>query len=96
MRKRNSKTVNPSAAGEQLLKVAGVARYLNVSKSQIYQMVKSGTLPSHRIGNGRGVIRFRPADIEAYTESSLVANVQPLRQLRPRLKHIHLGERSPD
>ena len=76
----------------RLLTVADVAEWLSISCSLVYQLVESGKLPVHRIGNGRGAIRFQAADIEAYLNDcrSQHIPVQPKRKLRPQLKHIKL------
>jgi excisionase family DNA binding protein len=75
---------------KRLLTVAEVAQWLSVSSSLVYQLVESGKLPIYRIGNGRGAIRFRPEDIEAYLDGCRIENCQPQskRKLRPQLKHI--------
>jgi excisionase family DNA binding protein len=57
---------------DQLLTVSDVAEVLNVSESLLYQMLDAGKLPHLRIGNGRGVIRFDPADIVAYLKTRRV------------------------
>ena len=75
----------------KLLTVKDVAERLSVSTSLVYQLVESGKLPVHRIGNGRGAIRFSPQDIETYLEECRVEKQAPAtRQRRPRLKHIQL------
>ena len=51
-----------------LLTVKDVAQRLNVSQSCIYQLVETGKLPHHRIGIGRGAIRFSEEDIAKYLE----------------------------
>lgn len=80
---------NPSDTN--LLTVKAVAERLSVSTSLVYQLVESGKLPVHRIGNGRGAIRFSPQDIETYLEECRVEKQAPAtRQRRPRLKHIQL------
>ena len=50
----------------ELLTVKEVARRLRVSASLVYQLVDSGKLGCHRIGNGRGAIRIRPDDVDTY------------------------------
>ncbi len=47
----------------ELMTVKEVARRLRVSASLVYQLVDSGKLACHRIGNGRGAIRIRPDDV---------------------------------
>lgn len=83
---------NESPDSQGLLTVADVARWLTVSASLVYQLVDAGKLPVHRIGNGRGAIRFRPADIEEYLDDCRIepSVAKPERKLRPQLKHIQL------
>ncbi len=50
----------------ELMTVKKVARRLRVSASLVYQLVDSGRLGCHRIGNGRGAIRIRPKDVDEY------------------------------
>ncbi len=50
----------------QLLTAKEVASQLRVSPSLVYQLVESGRLACHRIGNGRGAIRIRPEDVDQY------------------------------
>ncbi len=77
---------------QRLLTVADVAEWLSISSSLVYQLVEAGKLPVHRIGNGRGAIRFQAEDIDAYLSEcrSQHVPVQPKRKLRPQLKHIRL------
>jgi excisionase family DNA binding protein len=75
---------------KQLLTVSDVAEWLNVSGSLVYQLVESKKIPVCRIGNGRGAIRFRHEDIEAYI-ASCVDRRMPIKVATPtrsRLKHI--------
>lgn len=82
---------NDNNSEQPLMTVTDVAARLKVSPSLVYQMVESGKLVVYRIGNGRGAIRFRPEDIEAYLESCRIEKIAPpARKTRPRLKHIHL------
>lgn len=50
----------------QLLRIRDVARYLNVSESTVWRWVRSGKLPSVRLG---GVRRIRRADLEKLAET---------------------------
>lgn len=52
-----------------LLTVAQVAELLSVSESLVYRLASDGEIPSYRIG--RGALRFRQEDIEAYLSSRL-------------------------
>lgn len=49
-----------------LLTVKDVAERLKVSRSCIYQLVESGRIRHHRIGLGRGAIRFTEEDLTEY------------------------------
>ena len=53
----------------ELLTAKEVARRLRVSTSLIYQLIESGRLGCHRIGNGRGAIRIPPEDVANYLQS---------------------------
>lgn len=53
----------------ELLKVKQAAEILGVNQASVYDLVQSGKLPHYRIGMGRGVIRLRQDDVEAYLES---------------------------
>jgi excisionase family DNA binding protein len=46
---------------------------MNVGKATVYELIASGKLPAHRVGNGRGTIRVRPEDLAAFEQSSLPA-----------------------
>jgi len=52
---------------EKLLNVPEVARLLNVSKSSLYAMTRSGRIPAIRVGS---MFRFVPAEIEAWLETN--------------------------
>ena len=52
--------------GTEYLSVTEAAQKLNISPRTIYALVRSGRLKCWRIGNGRGVIRFRPTDFENF------------------------------
>ena len=76
-----------------LLTVKEVAQRLAVSASCIYQLVETGKLPHHRIGVGRGAIRFSEDDIADYLQlvRHLASAGQPnLTATRPKLKHLKL------
>ncbi len=75
-----------------MLKVADVAVLLNVSNSLVYDLAASGKLTPYRPGNGRGCLRFKPEDVEAYLEGCRVETGQPRKAApRPRLKHLRLS-----
>ena len=76
-----------------LLTVSQVAERLAVSSSLVYQLIESGRLGHHRIGNGRGTLRVGQADLEAYLSAchSIQKPTQPVvRRPKKRLKHIRL------
>jgi excisionase family DNA binding protein len=50
----------------ELLTVAEAADMLKLSSGAIYALCKSGVLPHHRLGAGRGAIRIDEADLRAY------------------------------
>jgi excisionase family DNA binding protein len=49
-----------------LLTVKDLAKRLAVTTGTVYQLTENGSIPSIRIGKGRGTIRFRADDIEKY------------------------------
>ena len=53
----------------ELMTVKEVARRLRVSASLVYQLVDTGKLGCHRIGNGRGAIRICSEDVAAYLKA---------------------------
>ena len=76
-----------------LLTVPHVAARLAVSPSLVYQLIESGKLGHHRIGNGRGTIRVSETDLEAYLSASHSGVEPPQRAVhraKKRLKHIRL------
>ncbi len=76
----------------RLLTVSEVSDWLSVSPSLIYQLVERGELAVYRIGTGRGSIRFRREDVDAYLadcRSQNSSQIEPRKQ-RPRLKHIQV------
>jgi excisionase family DNA binding protein len=59
-----------------LYRVGDVAACLSLSRTKVYELVRSGTLPSVRIGGAR---RVRGADLAAYVDSlERVATVEEL------------------
>lgn len=75
-----------------MLTVKQVAQRLNVSQSCIYQLVETGRIPHHRIGLGRGAIRFTEDDLADY-----LAGIREQTEIRPsatpsrrKLKHLKL------
>jgi len=51
-----------------LLTVNDAATKLNCSKGCVYRLAASGHLPHVRIGIGRGTIRIRHRDLDAFVE----------------------------
>jgi excisionase family DNA binding protein len=49
-----------------LYRVVEVAHYLSVSKSKVYELMRSGALPSVRIDGAR---RVRGEDVRAFVDS---------------------------
>lgn len=56
----------PAAGEDVMLTVKMVAEKLNVAESTVYALIQGGRLPALRIGVGRGTIRIREEDLEAY------------------------------
>lgn len=52
-------------AGEPL-RVKAIAEALRVTDATVYAEIRSGRLPSYRIGTGRGTIRVSRADFAQY------------------------------
>ncbi len=76
-----------------LLTVKDVAQKLNVSPSCVYQLVETKSIPHHRIGVGRGSIRFTEDDITQYLDGNREnhgANGRPSLPSRHQLKHLKL------
>ena len=55
---------------KNLMKVAEVASFLNVSESAVYKWIDERRLPYVDLGHARGrrLIRFRPEDIDRFVE----------------------------
>ncbi|MES1206011.1 MAG: helix-turn-helix domain-containing protein [Pseudomonadota bacterium] len=72
----NAKDATDDACDE-LWDANGVARYLKVSRSWVYQKTEEGTLPCLRVG---GLIRFDPAAVRAFARrDTRQAKVVPFR-----------------
>ena len=70
--------------------VREVAEILRVSKATIYGLCGDGKLVHIRVGSGRGAIRIRQEDLDAFIASAVV---QPVKSSAPRptpvkLKHL--------
>ena len=76
----------------KLLTVSDAAERLSVSVSCVYQLVEKGKLPHHRIGLGRGAIRFSDDDIDGFLMACRYGGEAPSPlPSRPRhLRHIKL------
>ena len=59
------------ALGEKLLKIEEVAAFMRVTKDHVYRLVRSGSIPSVRVGRA---LRFRSGDIHAYLEPTKEAD----------------------
>ena len=53
---------------DKLLTIKQVATRLKMDYSHIYRMIRAGVLPCIKVGIGRGVIRVKESDLEAYIE----------------------------
>jgi excisionase family DNA binding protein len=53
---------------DELWDANGVARYLKVSRSWVYQKTEAGTLPCLRVG---GLVRFDPATVRAFARGEV-------------------------
>jgi excisionase family DNA binding protein len=49
-----------------MLRVAEVAKRLGVSQALVYQLLTERRIPHFRLGTGRGTIRIRAEDVDAY------------------------------
>jgi excisionase family DNA binding protein len=59
-----AKAVSPD--GDRRLSVKQIAARWSVSRSNVYALITAGRLPHLRVGLGRGTIRVRESDVEAY------------------------------
>lgn len=63
-----STTISPAEDNAApMLRPREVARVLSVGKSTVYDLMRSGALPSYRIG---GSLRVRPEDLERFIASN--------------------------
>jgi excisionase family DNA binding protein len=58
---------DPEPAG--LWSASRAARRLGISRVYLYELARTGALPSVKVGTR--AVRFRPADLDAYAEKSL-------------------------
>ncbi len=54
---------------ESLLEAKAASALLSISGTTIYALCESGKLAHYRIGSGRGTLRFKREDVQAYLES---------------------------
>ncbi len=47
----------------QLMDIAGIQQFLNVSRAQVYRLIEQDSLPYVKVGNAR---RFDPRQIDAW------------------------------
>ncbi len=66
-----------------LIRVADVAKLLDVDPQVIYRFVQAGTIPHVRVG---GQIRFRPADVENYIRKQTTTVWQRGTRGRPKVR----------
>lgn len=60
--------------------VPEAAAYLEVKPATVYALCAAGRLAHHRVGLGRGTIRIRQADVDAYLASvrvEMIVNADP-------------------
>jgi len=62
----------PEKYFDPLLRVQDVARRLDIGRSMAYQLLRSGELPSVRIGSK--IVRVQQSDLEAYILNSRTSN----------------------
>jgi excisionase family DNA binding protein len=67
--------------------VREVAEILRVSSATIYALCGNGKLPHIRVGSGRGAIRIRQEDLDAFIEGAVV---HPAKSAAPRLAPVKL------
>ena len=64
----------PAQVHDKPLSAVQAANLLNVSARTIYDLSAAGRLPQHRIGCGKGALRIKRADLEAFQQA---AEVEP-------------------
>jgi excisionase family DNA binding protein len=53
---------------EELLTREEVAKFLKVSETTVYRLVKNKQLPAIKVGKGKTFVRFRKRDVLAFLE----------------------------
>jgi excisionase family DNA binding protein len=72
-----------------LLTAREVAAMLRVSANCVYDLIAKGKLACYRVGVGRGAIRLRRSDVEAYLDACRKEKREEApRMPRARLKHL--------
>ena len=66
---------NPAAAPDTAayLKVSQVATRLGLSPRQVYDLIAMRELPAHRFGKGRGGMRVKITELDAFEKSRQLA-----------------------
>lgn len=54
------------ADSDNLIPVTELAKQARVHRTTLYRAIRAGLLPAMRIGVGKGAIRVRPSDWNAY------------------------------
>ncbi len=73
-----------------MLRIRQVAERLGISQALVYSLVSSGKIGCYRIGLGRGAIRFREEDVEAYLQTCRVEGEGIKIDPNPTLRHIKI------
>ena len=74
-----------------LLSPAEVAAALNVSRSLVYELTRTGELASHRIRKRRGAIRVSQRDLlDFLARCRRERQMENYKPPRPKLKHVRV------
>ncbi len=57
---------------DQILTIPEVAKYLKLSRSKVYSLVATRTLPHVKMGRN---VRIRASDLRAWIEANLVSSI---------------------
>ena len=58
----------------ELLTTSQVLGFLQIGRTKLWELVRSGAFPAFRIGDGRnGALRYRKDDIDAWLEAQRVS-----------------------
>ena len=55
-----------------MLDTNDAATFLNISRSEVYALIRAGKLAHYRLGSNGGAIRFTEKDLQAYVKSCRV------------------------